>query len=363
MNICLIGNGLSSLVLAKVLIEKNIRVSLLFESKKANTLATRSIGISKKNYDYFNKEISNIHKISWPINNIEIFKENNLEKKILNFKNENRQLFFMIKYNDLYNLINSKLKKNKKFKIIKKKNILYNDIIKNYNFDIIINSDSKNIIYKEFFFKKILKDYKSTAFTTIIKHQRIKNDIATQIFTDLGPLAFLPISNSETSVVFSILQNKNRFDEKDIKNLIFKYNKKYKIKSFLNFEKFNLKYLNLRKYVYKNILSFGDSIHKVHPLAGQGFNMTLRDIKTLLDLIQDRLELGLPLDSFILKKFESITKHKNYIFSSGIDFIYEFFKFENKYGNEYSNKILTSLGRNKFFNKYASKLADSGLNF
>ena len=35
-----------------------------------------------------------------------------------------------------------------------------------------------------------------------------------------------------------------------------------------------LKFSLLRNYSFKNILSFGDLLHKVHPLAGQGFNMT-----------------------------------------------------------------------------------------
>ena len=36
-----------------------------------------------------------------------------------------------------------------------------------------------------------------------------------------------------------------------------------------------------KNYYNKNILCFGDNIHKVHPLAGQGFNLVLRDIKKL----------------------------------------------------------------------------------
>ena len=173
----------------------------------------------------------------------------------------------------------------------------------------------------------------------------------------------MPISNNETSIVFSVLNNDNAFDEKKIKELILKYNSKFKIKSFVNFEKFNLKYLILRKYFYNNILSFGDHLHKIHPLAGQGFNMTLRDIKIFSGLIQERLDLGLPLDSFILKQFEEKTKSKNYIFSTGIDFIYEFFKLENKYGNKYSNQILSAVGKNNTFSKYVSKIADNGLFF
>jgi len=362
MNVCLIGNGLTNLVLAEVLESKNIGVTILFDSKKTNNFNSRSIAISNKNYDYLNNDVINIKKISWPINNIEIFKETSIAKKIFNFKNKQNNLFFTIKYNNFYNLIKNKIKKNKKIKFLKTNKILYKNLINN-NYDLIINSDSRSSISKDFFNKKIIKDYKSTAFTTLIKHQEIKNNIATQIFTNYGPLAFLPISNNETSIVFSVLNNDYAFDEKKIKKLILKYNSKFKIKSFVNFEKFNLKYLILRKYFYNNILSFGDHLHKIHPLAGQGFNMTLRDIKIFSDLIQERLDLGLPLDSFILKKFEEKTKSKNYIFSTGIDFIYEFFKLENKYGNKYSNQILSAVGKNNTFSKYVSKIADNGLFF
>ena len=47
--------------------------------------------------------------------------------------------------------------------------------------------------------------------------------------------------------------------------------------------------------------------------------MTIRDIKTLYDIIQNKIDLGLSLDSTINKEFENNQKHKNYIFSSGIE--------------------------------------------
>ena len=78
----------------------------------------------------------------------------------------------------------------------------------------IINSDNENKISKEIFFKKIIKDYKSVAFTTIIKHQKCINNKAVQIFTSYGPLAFLPISKTQTSIVYSI---KNKSIKKNLK--------------------------------------------------------------------------------------------------------------------------------------------------
>ena len=65
---------------------------------------------------------------------------------------------------------------------------------------------------------------------------------------------------------------------------------------------FKLKSSNLRNYYYKNILAFGDLLHKIHPLAGQGFNMTIRDIKILSKIIQNKIDLGIQLDSFVFSK-------------------------------------------------------------
>ena len=52
MNICLIGNGLTNLVLAKILANKNVNVSLCFKSKKTKKITSRTIGISKNNFDF-----------------------------------------------------------------------------------------------------------------------------------------------------------------------------------------------------------------------------------------------------------------------------------------------------------------------
>ena len=71
---------------------------------------------------------------------------------------------------------------------------------------------------------------------------------------------------------------------------------------------------NLRKYYEDNILAFGDLLHKIHPLAGQGFNMSIRDIKLLSDLIDQRIKIGLDLDSSLCKEFANSAQDKNYIF-------------------------------------------------
>ena len=51
--------------------------------------------------------------------------------------------------------------------------------------------------------------------------------------------------------------------------------------------------------------------------------MTIRDIKVLSEIIQNKIDLGMQLDSSILSEFEKETKNKNFLFSNSIDFIYE----------------------------------------
>ena len=107
----------------------------------------------------------------------------------------------------------------------------------------------------------------------------------------------------------------------------------------------------------------GDAAHSIHPLAGQGFNMTIRDIRILNDIIQNKIDLGLPLDSRLNAEFESIQRHKNFIFSSGIDLIYEFFNLERKTKNDFLSKSIQYFNKNSSINKIFTTIADKGLLF
>ena len=227
-------------------------------------------------------------------------------------------------------------------------------------YELVINCDQSNFITNRYFSKKIVKKYNSYAYTTTIKHDQILNDTAVQIFTKKGPLAFLPISNRETSIVYSFYKANENKDE-NIEQLIRDKNFKYKIRNIDKINRFELKSLNLRSYYHNNILAFGDLLHKIHPLAGQGFNMTIRDIKVLMNIIKDKLDLGLPLDSSVNKQFEKNLKYKNFIFSNGVDLIHEFFNIERKTNSNILSKSVQFLGKNSSVNNIFTKIADKGI--
>ena len=65
----------------------------------------------------------------------------------------------------------------------------------------------------------------------------------------------------------------------------------------------------------------------------------LRDIKVLLNLMENKESLGLPIDHSMYQEFENKTKHLNFLFASGNDFIYEFFNSDNYYLKLFSKKL------------------------
>tara|TARA_Y100000768_G_scaffold349733_1_gene299483 strand:+ start:276 stop:1412 length:1137 start_codon:yes stop_codon:yes gene_type:complete len=365
MAICLIGKNLTTLVLSKVLINKGLNVDLYYKnnklSKNLSKTSSRTIGLSNESINFLvDQKILNKKKC-WDIKQINLYKGNE-SKSFLNFKSKSNN-FYMTSYNDFFNSLEKRLKKNQliKFKNIKNKKFYLKLNKKRY--EIIINTDTKNPLFKKYFSNFLSKNYDSIAFTTIIKHSKIeKNNIAEQFFTKYGPLAFLPISKTKTSIVFSIFDKNLKKNRGKIKELIMNYNRRYQIKNITDLLEFPINLSLSRNYYYKNVLSFGDALHKIHPLAGQGFNMTLRDTKIISNLIEKNLKLGLNFDN-VLEKFENKRKSSNLVFAMSIDFIHEFFKLLNNYNLKSIDKFFSLMNNSKYIKNKLENFANKGINF
>ena len=106
MTVCILGNSLTALTLAKTLVNYEIDVDVIFNKKNYKINDSRTIGISKSNVDFFNTNIINIEKLIWNIKAIEIFTENFSKEKLINFKSDKSQLFSIIKNYELHQLLN-----------------------------------------------------------------------------------------------------------------------------------------------------------------------------------------------------------------------------------------------------------------
>ena len=90
--------------------------------------------------------------------------------------------------------------------------------------------------------------------------------------------------------------------------------------------------------------------------------MTIRDIKIISKIVDDRISLGLPIDISVAEEFQSSTKHLNYLYGKAIDGIYEFFRLDNNINNSISKPVFGILNKNSIFKKYSNILSDKGLN-
>ena len=120
--------------------------------------------------------------------------------------------------------------------------------------------------------------------------------------------------------------------------------------------------LNLKtRYSNKNTIILGDGLHTVHPMAGQGFNLVLRDIKKLSELIAKTLKLGLLLkNSLLFKDFYQSRKPENIILGLGINLTNTFFK-DNKYFFPIKKIILNNVKKFNFIKKMSQKISDKGI--
>jgi len=364
MKVCLIGNNLTSLLLAVILSKKKFQVEIISIKRSRLKFKTRSLGISEHNLNFLCNYFKDIKKITNPINEIKVSIENKKNKDEILFNNNSNVLFNMIKYDKLIAYLENKSKKNNyiKYKFFKTEKSLLS--LKNSKkYDLFINCEATNILTKKFLKRGINKNYNNKAFTTIITHKKNIKNRATQIFTNYGPVAFLPLCENTTSVVFSFEVNKDKnISNKKILDLINYYNPSYKITNHKIFENFNLKLKLPKKYFHENILFFGDAIHTIHPLAGQGFNMTIRDIEKLTEILEKKILLGLPIDKYVYEEFEKKSKSKNSTFSFGIDLIYELFRFKKNFiPDNVSKKFFTYINRNTDLKNFGINFANKGL--
>tara|TARA_X000000368_G_C23033252_1_gene713526 strand:- start:1056 stop:2192 length:1137 start_codon:yes stop_codon:yes gene_type:complete len=373
--ICIIGNGLAGLISAAVLSKEDIKIDLIFPKAKSIKIDHRTTAISESNYSFLKKELNfkNL-KYVWSSKKINLFYQRN-EKflKFLNFSEKNKTFMYIFRNFDLKKTLLNIIKKKKNIKIIKESvnTINYENSSvflkrKNVFYDLIILSlgNNSSLYDKIIGERSINKNYNEIAITAFGKHNsKVKN--ASQFFLKEGPFALLPLKNNILSIVWSVNQNFFKKNKKNLKKIILKKMKDMMGQSF----KINIKnlnnfpiYLNLKKNYYKkNILVIGDGLHRVHPLAGQGFNLALRDIAKLKELIKNNLRLGLLMkDSLIFNDFYKTRKPENTIVGIGIDLTNNFFK-ENKIYLPLKDLILKNINNSQFVKKISQSVSDIGI--
>jgi 2-octaprenyl-6-methoxyphenol hydroxylase len=388
-DIAIIGAGLTGKTASLALAKAGYKIALIdpnsFTNFKATEFDTRTTALSKKAKCFFDS--IKIWKMLEPhtcmIKNI-LVNDGTSDQNIYFKKKEKKNyqpLGFMIKNQALSKILISNIKKNNKIikynnKVLnfvrdREKVILELDNKTNLQCDLLIGADGKNsIIRKKLGISTTIKKYNQKAFIFNVKHSKEHKNLATENFLEYGPLASLPIIHKKCNYYSSIVWSCNRpfyykiirYSKKEIENTLNFYlsNHYGKLKVISSIKSWDLSLVKANKYFDTRVILLGDSAHSIHPLAGQGFNLTLRGIENVYKIAilnkHNKNKLGDYKNLSLYNKKQYIdslsiilmTDKLNYLFSNSNIFLKAF----RKLGLRSFNK--SSLLKNIFKN-YASE--------
>ena len=370
--ICIIGNGLTGLTAALILGKLNLDVHLIAAPDKKKRRDIRTTAISESNHkgliSFIGKKKS---KIFFESKEIDLYKEHSKEiKHFMNLSNKRKNLMFLFQNEILKKLIKKKINTYKNLKIFNKKvseiDVEKNKVFfanKNFSYDaIFVCTGSKSEIIQNIFKDRFIeRKTDEIAFTSIVNHSsNIIN--AKQFFLKEGPMAILPLNKNKFSFVWSV---GSKFKNKNAALIITKKLKEIlKIQSDLRISKvdcFPISFKFRSSFNKKNILVLGEGSYNVHPVAGQGFNLILRDIFYLNRKINEYIKNGIQIkDSLFIDEYLKQRKPENLLFGLGINFINNFFKF-NKITEPIKKVILKDINKFNILKDISLRVSNKGI--
>ena len=321
-SIIIIGGGLVGNLLHLMLESKGFSINQFEKTSKLKnrTFALtpssvdwlKSIGLPSKFFDSLN-DISSMKIFDSTLSNSVTFESDDIAKPAI---------AFMANEKDFNEAIEKTFKKRKTIEEIPKDYVIKNKqdqvIIETskerYKSSIIIACDGVNSLAREKIEIKSTKhDFNQTAITFQLKVKLDNQNEAKQFFLKESILAILPIKKNLVSIVWScnsqFYKKINSFDERSIEDeLNLTIGDFYKdIKVVSKIESFPLTMNRVESFFKDRVLLVGDAAHFIHPLAGQGLNLGIRDIITLEKIIDKKGYADIGLKGF-LRKYERARK-------------------------------------------------------
>jgi len=165
--------------------------------------------------------------------------------------------------------------------------------------------------------------YNQTAVIANISVERSHQNVAYERFTATGPLALLPMSDVEgehrCSVVWTI-KNKDKEAALELDDAAFLAELQQRfggqLGKFTNVGKrvaFPLALRQAREHVRERLALIGNAAHTVHPIAGQGFNLGLRDVAALAQVVVEATQAGEDIGELLVLKRYAKWRRRDHI--------------------------------------------------
>ena len=359
--ILVVGSGLIGLVAAHSLSSLNFKVALVdkknFSDPNMSFQDNRTVAISEGSKQFLEHLYlwSDLKGYAEPIKKIKVFDRS--PKNKIEFKNSNtsQNLGYVIENKIFSKILIDKLNK---FKKIKK---IYGFDVSNVEYErgvckvssekytinskLLVAADGKNSKIKNIIGTKTYKKvYPDNALVITFEHEKNINNTAYEIFYKTGPIAILPMNSKKgfkSTVIWS--NNKNVLNKLVNSNSVFLKNYVEEkigdyvghIKKISSFQVFPLS-AHLNDSFYGNRLIYiGDSAHSIHPIAGQGWNLGVTDVKNLYKISKSlRGQIG---TTSFCKEYNDLTYNKAFQLYQITDKLNSHFKKNNLLYRQLSN--------------------------
>jgi len=185
--------------------------------------------------------------------------------------------------------------------------------VQNLNADLLVVADGGRSLNAIEGITKETKEYGHDALVTKVRAELPHNNIAYERFTPEGPMALLPNGERDFSLVWTGKKNKiDQFLTLDDATFLKQLHAAFgdRVGQFLSVEKrmsFPLKLSTLKPATASHLAIIGNAAQTMHPVAGQGFNVGIRDAWTLADLIIKTPEINLGSEE-MLKQYSQCRK-------------------------------------------------------
>ena len=215
--------------------------------------------------------------------------------------------------------------------------------------------------------KFISQDLEQTAFSINVKGEFKKQNHAFQIFTSSGPLAFLPYTHNQASLVWSLKNDSKElnYEKSELESKVNDYfEKEIGALKIENIETHKLNFLYAKKLYHGNTVLMGNIAHNIHPIAGQGLNLSIKDISLFVEVILKYTSLGYEVNNrMAFKEFDQLRKIDNAAYSFGTLALDKILKSKNSFLSVFANMGIKILDKNNFLKRKIIKNATGVENF
>lgn len=352
-DIVIIGGGLTGCILLLALQQSGLNVLLVEQKTFTNTLDAdfdaRSLALAPASVNILKslKVWDSIKQFATPIETIHISQLGSFGSAKLYAKPDN-PLGYVIEIKYLQSYL---------YKMLNKKNIIAPATVIDFNCKhsvvkvdassrqstfkakLVVAADGVNSQIRKFSaVKSIEKIYQHVAIVANIGLKRSHGNFAYERFTKDGPIALLPLTDQRASLVWSLPKEKAlNLQQLNNENFLNNLQKTfgYRLGRFTKVGRrdiFPLSQVIIQKQNFSSLIFVGNAAHTLHPVAGQGFNLGVRDVALLAECI---LKHGL--NKQMLDDYKLARTHDQKIIS----------KFTDGIVNLFSNNLpLITLARN-----------------